>query len=159
VAARFGRKCHGPWGRTKLNVQRNSTVKVMMAPDTVKGAWPSSFGGGPRSGLLQSRTIPLYLESHVPNVPCSAPSYSTEVHLANLQLLCHTILEPNGEEVPATSKELGYLHNSRPRSRPPRRHILERPRIRDTRIDSSEDLCADGKWVAIGYDNTIERKY
>ena len=129
--------------------ERKSTAKVI-APGTAKGAWSSFLRGNSRSGLLRSRTIPLHLKSHAPEVPYGAP-HTAEVQLVNVHQLSYMILSPKVEKVLATSMGLGCLHKSRLRSRPRKACLLERQSVRDSRIESSEGLCTDTEWEAIRY--------
>ncbi len=140
-----------PIGANKAKgiAERKSTAKVI-APGTAKGAWSSFPRGNSRSGLLRSRTIPLHLKSHAPEVPYGAP-HTAEVQLVNVHQLSYMILSPKVEKVLATSMGLGCLHKSRLRSRPRRPRVLERQSIRDSRIERSEGLCTDTEWEANWY--------
>jgi hypothetical protein len=128
--------------------ERKSTAMVM-APATAKGGWTFHPRGYSRSGLPRSRTIPLHLKSHAPEVPYGAPTYgaphTTEVQSVTVHQLLYILFSAKVGKLPAT------LHKCKVRSRLRRRCVLVRESVRDSRIALSEGLCTEVEWEAIQY--------
>ncbi len=99
-------------------------------------------------GKLPKRIAAIANDPATTEAPNGA-RHTAEVQLVNVHQLSYTILSPKVEKVLATSMGLGCLHKSRLRSRPRRPRVLERPSIRDSRIERIEGLCTDTEWEAI----------